>query len=98
MTTCPGCSRPIEPLAQIRTYHTSCDPQGRVEMLEKVLAPFAKFAEGMSRIGRPHPQSGPVYCITVGGADLVRLELTVEDFKAARAALEYRPAQMKGRE
>lgn len=38
MTTCPGCSRPIEPLAAIRTYHAGCDPYARIERLEKALA------------------------------------------------------------
>jgi hypothetical protein len=45
MTTCPGCSQPLEPLAQIRTYHAQCDPQGRVERLERVLASWREKYE-----------------------------------------------------
>ena len=37
MTICHGCNQPLEPLAQIRTYHRQCDPQMRVEMLERAL-------------------------------------------------------------
>lgn len=44
MTTCPGCSQPLEPLAQVRTYHTQCDPQGRVEMLERELRNVLEWA------------------------------------------------------
>ena len=41
MSICHGCNQPLEPLAQIRTYHTQCDPQGRVEMLERALQSIA---------------------------------------------------------
>lgn len=37
MSICHGCNEPIERAAQIRTYHAQCDPQGRVEMLERAL-------------------------------------------------------------
>jgi hypothetical protein len=48
MTTCPGCSQPLEPLAQIRTYHTSCDPQGRVGMLERAIQEMIESVPGGS--------------------------------------------------
>ena len=42
--TCHGCHQPLEPLAQVRTYHSGCDPQGRAEMLEKALLDVAARA------------------------------------------------------
>jgi hypothetical protein len=45
MTTCHGCNSPIEPLAAIRTYHSGCDPQMRVEMLERALKEIAGLYE-----------------------------------------------------
>jgi hypothetical protein len=50
MTHCPGCNKPLrrkEPLDEIRTYHISCDPQGRVEVLEKALRETLKWATRM---------------------------------------------------
>ena len=34
---CPGCNRPIEPIAAIRTYHAGCDPYARIEKMEQAL-------------------------------------------------------------
>ena len=85
MTICHGCNQPLEPLAQIRTYHTQCDPQGRVEMLERAMENTLKLsleAQMSLKDGLPHtPQM-----------------ILVEIFSAARAALAYQPAQMQGRE
>ena len=41
---CPGCQRPIEPLAAIRTYHAGCDPYARIERLVAALQHARKFA------------------------------------------------------
>jgi hypothetical protein len=79
MTTCHGCNRPLEPLAAIRTYHSGCDPQGRVEMLERALG------ELVAAIDQQEDGLDPS----------VRL---VQAMRDAKAWLEYRPAQMKGRE
>ena len=77
---CHGCNQPIEPLAAIRVYHAGCDPQGRVEMLEKVLRGISQtYVET-----RPTPES------------LNRALYRVSE--TARAALDYRPAQMKAKE
>jgi hypothetical protein len=91
--TCHGCNSPIEPIAAIRTYHSGCDPQMRVEMLERALAELAAhFEEAINYIDDPsRPENeiiGPTLIVLAGRNRL----------KAARAALEYRPAQMKGRE
>jgi hypothetical protein len=71
MNTCHGCHQPLEPLAQVRTYHSGCDPQGRVEMLERLL--------GECLSDYSHPRFTDRY----GMADRIR------------AALEYRPVQMR---
>lgn len=83
MSICHGCNSPLEPLAQIRTYHSGCDPQGRVEFLESAITKILELArEGKSDLGMDLP-----------GAAGQRL---AEIADAASAALEYRPAQMKG--
>lgn len=86
MTTCPACTRPIEPIAQIRTYHSGCDPQGRVEMLEKALRRCNEAATeaGNDKRHTPGERAGA----RMIGA-IIRKEM---------ADLEFRPAQMKGRE
>ena len=84
MTTCSGCRQPLEPLAQIRTYHTSCDPQGRVEMLLEHLAGLLSILEDTL----PHIRK--TSCFDVGDIEAV--------MEASWAALEYKPAQMKERE
>jgi hypothetical protein len=85
MTTCHGCNSPIEPIAAIRTYHSGCDPQGRVEMLEREL-------QQALRQWKMHAEMSEE-------RDLSTEASTEADmYRAARAALEYRPAQMKGRE
>lgn len=76
ITTCHGCHQPLEPLAATRVYHGGCDPQGRVEMLERALGTL------LDALGRV-PDVG-----TLAGVEV----------KSARAALAYRPAQMKRRE
>ena len=80
MTACPYCNQPLEPIAAVRTYHGQCDPQGRVEMLERALECLADAVESLS---------------TWDGETPSRLVVPVE---RARAALAYKPAQMKGRE
>ncbi len=85
MTTCHGCTSPIEPLAAIRTYHSGCDPKGRVEMLEKALRTIAEKSDHADRYFRD--QGEMLIADHCRGAA-----------ETARAALEYRPAQMKGRE
>lgn len=93
MSKCAGCGEKLERIAQIRVYHSGCDPQGRVEMLERVLAELASdFEEAINYIDDPSkPENefiGPTLIVLAGRNRL----------KAARAALKYRPAQMKGRE
>ena len=48
---CPGCNLPLEPIAQIRTYHSGCDPQGRVEMLERALQVIRDYLDPTSASG-----------------------------------------------
>ena len=83
MKTCHGCNHPLEPLAAVRTYHAGCDPRGRAEMLEGVLATLiaAYDADQDSRYDE--------------FATHAALRKAADD---ARAALAYQPAQMKGRE
>lgn len=89
MTVCHGCNQPLEPLALFRTYHTGCDPQGRVAMLERALEEMT--AAAIYQCGS-HAKNASAR---------VR-EIADERFKAAldaaRAALAYKPAQMRGRE
>jgi hypothetical protein len=80
-TTCHGCHQPLEPLAQIRTYHSGCDPRGRVDSLAEHLAALISILDTVLTPGT---------CIDLGDA-----KRTVG---FARAALEFRPVQMKGRE
>lgn len=92
MTVCPGCAQPLEPLAQIRSYHTQCDPQGRVEMLERVLRPFVELANSIfahDTVLHMRPRNDD---------DGIELMLSVREVRAACAALDYKPAQIKGRE
>jgi hypothetical protein len=56
----------------------------RIAELEAALKPFAKFAEAMTQMGGNHPKTGDFYTLRVGGEPVT---LTVEDFKAATAAL-----------
>jgi hypothetical protein len=56
----------------------------RIAELEAALTPFAEFAKAMSQLGGNHPKTGEFYVLRVGGEPV---SLTVEDFKAARAAL-----------
>lgn len=37
MSKCHGCGEKLEPIAQVRTYHTQCDPWSRMERLERAL-------------------------------------------------------------
>jgi hypothetical protein len=91
MTTCHGCNRPLESLAAIRIYHSGCDPQGRVEMLERRLAGLIGAAMTY-RVHHSLPHGSPRE--DKDGAD----RHLSEALNKAGAALEYRPAQMKGRE
>jgi hypothetical protein len=85
MTTCHGCNSPIEPIAAIRTYHSGCDPQGRVEMLERRLTTImSRGLEAQIAFGDGMPRT----------PEMILREIV----SIARAALEYRPAQMKGKE
>ena len=81
MTTCPGCNLPLEPIAQIRTYHTQCDPQGRVDMLERVL-----------RLARDYVET----CLDDLSGEPSEDEVA-DDLMQIDTALAYRPAQMKER-
>ena len=83
MKTCHGCNHPLEALAAVRTYHAGCDPRGRAEMLERVLATLiaAYDADQDSRYDEFATYSA--------------LRKAADD---ARAALAYQPAQTKGRE
>ena len=61
-------------------YHSQCDPQGRVEMLERALRRIA--GQDYEPITNPAGEES----WTLAAAEI------------ARAALAYKPAQMKGRE
>ena len=50
MTTCAGCKQPLEHIAQIRVYHTQCDPQGRVEYLEEAIRAFVTLWDMDKRV------------------------------------------------
>lgn len=78
MTKCAGCREPLEHIAAIRVYHGQCDPQGRVEMLERALRDLVSMFDN-------HP-----YLPCEDG------ELPALD--RARTAVDYKPAQLKGRE
>lgn len=86
MTTCPACNRPLEPgIFECRTYHSGFDPQGRVEMLERRLKTvMSRALEAQLAFGDGLPRS----------PEMILREITA----ICSAALEYRPAQMKGRE
>ncbi len=84
MSKCAGCGEKLELIAQIRTYHSGCDPQGRVEMLERALAECAAPYVIGGRNGRLDYKA-------------LKQEF-VRRLSVASAALEYRPAQMKGRD
>jgi len=84
--TCHGCHQSLEPATQVRTYHSQCDPQGRVEMLERALSTILPLAEHF-----PCGIEG-----SEGAREMQRLCAKIA--AEARAALVYRPAQMKGRE
>ena len=84
MKTCHGCNHPLEPLAAVRTYHAGCDPRGRVEMLERTITAFLADWDNPSRLELSgHHVMGTVM---------------IEALNGLRAALAYKPAQMKERE
>lgn len=85
MTVCHGCNQPLEPLAQIRTYHRQCDPQMRVEMLERALEKCMQ-------------RSLEAQMALTDGLPLKPKTILIEIVAIARAAIDYKPAQMKGRE
>lgn len=61
--------------------------RAQVEEKNKALEPFARFAKEMENMGGNFPKTGALYGLNVtpegGGA-----EITVEDFKAALAAMD----------
>jgi hypothetical protein len=82
---CHGCNHPLEPLAAVRTYHAGCDPRGRAEMLERALNTiWERSLEAQIALEDGMPR-GPK-------------KILVEIADIARAALAYKPAQMKERE
>lgn len=46
--TCHGCNSALEPLAQIRTYHTQCDPRGKVDHLRRQIAVLVTALEDIT--------------------------------------------------
>jgi hypothetical protein len=55
-----------------------------IRRLREALEPFAAFEKAMAQLGSTSPKTGAFYVIHAGGEPVA---LTVEDFKAARAAL-----------
>ena len=51
MTVCHGCNKPLDAgLFEVRTYHTQCDPQGRVTMLERAIQAFLAHWDSDRRV------------------------------------------------
>ena len=86
MKTCHGCNHPLEPLAAVRTYHAGCDPRGRGIMLERALRELSYALMGARNIFSKYEDK------------LAAQERLNNAEEAARAALAYKPAQMKERE
>lgn len=83
---CHGCNKPLVPgLFEFRAYHFGCDPEARVEMLEARVEMLERTIKDMIEA-----IPGGQYCDPQEVADTLRA--------IADAALEYQPAQMKGRE
>ena len=85
MKTCHGCNHPLEPLAAVRTYHAGCDPRGRAEMLERALRGLMEREPGTDNAGYTY-------------GSVLTMHISFGALQAARAALAYKPAQMKERE